>query len=302
GVPALPWAGQGLVTRGAALLRLVPAVVAARRRLREARVSALVGLGSFASFAPALAAWTLGIPVTLYEPNATLGLANRLLRKRARALLVGRLFGRERMTLGVVHEVGVPLRAEVRALATLSPAPPTEQLRLLVLGGSRGNPFLNERMPAVAACLQATAPRLSVTHQCGHDVAAEPIVSAYAAAGVAAAVASYLDPIAPHLGATDFVVSAAGAITLHELSAAAVPALVVPLDSGGGAHQQRNATTFRQLTGCTQVQPASWTAAVVAREITEICSDPARWKHQRTGLRTLFDADAAARFGRGFAN
>lgn len=299
GLPAMPWAGQTAVTRLRALLRLAPAVWAARRRLRGTRVHRLVGLGSFASVAPALAARSLGIPVTLYEPNATPGLANRLLCSSADALLVSRLFsGRADWTRADVREVGVPLRADLLALAGQVPDPPRAGLRLLVLGGSHGNPFLNERMPALAQRLAVLRSGLSVIHQCGHDVAPEPLEVRYAEAGVAAEVTSYLDPIAPSFQGADFVVSAAGAISLHELAAAGVPALVVPLDSGAGSHQQFNAAAFARLTGCLAVKPADWDPGRLAAEIAGVVRDGARWRTRQTGLRALVTDDDAERFAR----
>ncbi|HVU23950.1 MAG TPA: glycosyltransferase [Opitutus sp.] len=298
GLPPVPWAGRGALTRTLSLLRLVPAVAAARRHLRDTRVSSLVGLGSFASVAPALAARSLRIPVTLYEPNASLGLANRLLHRRARALLVSRLFERGQIGDASSVEVGVPLRASVLELSRSVPAAPTRGLRLLVLGGSRGNPFLNDRMPAVAARLHAAAPAFSLTHQCGHDVPPAALAVEYAGAGVLARVESYLDPIAVHLRAADFVVSAAGAITLHELAAAGVPALVVPLDSGGGAHQLRNAAAFARLTGCPIAMSRDWSAEAVAAEVSRTVHDHELWRRRQAALRTLAASGDPAAFAR----
>lgn len=295
GLPAAPWAGRSLGERLAVLGRIGPAVLAARRQLRAVNAAGLVGLGGFGSVVPALAARSLGLPVTLYEPNATLGLANRLLRPLARALLVSRLFGMSSPGTKVI-EVGVPLRPAVLALAARRPEAPREKMRLLVLGGSLGNPFLNEFMPALAAKLQARLPGLAVLHQCGHGVEPGPLQAQYAVQGIAAQVRPYIDPITDAFKAADFVVSAAGAISLHELAAAGVPALIVPQDRGPGAHQLHNAAAFVRLTGSLSATRADWDEDRLAAVMAGVVGDARKWRQQQAGLRRLLAGDAAGKF------
>src|SRR5690606_23834224 len=112
--------------------------------------------------------------------------------------------------------IGVPLRHAVRDLSRRSVTPPPGPPRVLVLGGSLGNPFLNTRMPAVMRLLAGMIPGVSVVHQTGHGNDTAGVARAYAEVGVNADVQPYLDPIAAAFASAHLVVATAGAITLHE--------------------------------------------------------------------------------------
>jgi len=295
GVPALPWAGRRTAARMISLATLLPAIWEARRELRRCGAKALVSLGSFAALAPALAAASLGLPVILYESNTTLGLANRVLMPFAKALFTSRLFHQSIKRGPQPEVIGVPLRHTVQALAGQPVNFPTGSVRVLVLGGSLGNPFLNQRMPAVMQRLALSVPALSVVHQCGHAVSTEAVARAYAEVSVQAVVQPYLDPIAPEFAAAHLVVATAGAITLHELAAAGIPSLIVPLEGAAARHQHDNAFGFTALTGCPHASEGTWDDERVARTLAELLADAEGWQACSRHLRALAGPDAALR-------
>jgi UDP-N-acetylglucosamine--N-acetylmuramyl-(pentapeptide) pyrophosphoryl-undecaprenol N-acetylglucosamine transferase len=136
---------------------------------------------------------------------------------------------------------GNPVRAEIESLP-----PPAERfagrvgpLRLLVVGGSLGAKALNDCVPQALARLPVEA-RPRVTHQTGeaHHAAVQ---AAYAAAGVDAEVVPFIDDMARRLADCDVVVCRAGAVTVSELCAAGVAAVLVPLVVSTTAHQRDNA-------------------------------------------------------------
>jgi UDP-N-acetylglucosamine--N-acetylmuramyl-(pentapeptide) pyrophosphoryl-undecaprenol N-acetylglucosamine transferase len=112
-------------------------------------------------------------------------------------------------------------------------------LRLLVVGGSLGAQVLNSTLPAALALLPA-GQRPLVVHQTG-AVQADSVRAAYAQAGIAAEVLPFIDDMPQRLAACDLMLCRAGAITVSELCAAGVPALLVPFIASTTAHQRDNA-------------------------------------------------------------
>jgi UDP-N-acetylglucosamine--N-acetylmuramyl-(pentapeptide) pyrophosphoryl-undecaprenol N-acetylglucosamine transferase len=294
-LPAAPWASQHAKERARALAVMLPAVWIARRKFRAVGAMGLLSLGSFAAFAPALAARSLGMPLIIFEPNATMGLANRLLRPFAGQVLASRLFetGQPSDRAGC-EIVGVPLRSALESLAERRPDPPAGEVRLLVLGGSLGSPFLNAQVPGLARRLAANGIALRVTHQCGRDTDATALHEAYAQAGVRAVVKSFFDPFAPVLAGADFVVTAAGAITLHEIAAAGVPVLVTPLRAGAAHHQYANANAFGRATGCLTSTEETWDEARIADAIAAVVRDQERWRRDSRALQAFAAGHARA--------
>jgi UDP-N-acetylglucosamine--N-acetylmuramyl-(pentapeptide) pyrophosphoryl-undecaprenol N-acetylglucosamine transferase len=112
-------------------------------------------------------------------------------------------------------------------------------LRLLVVGGSLGASVLNDCVPKALALLdQARRPR--VTHQTGqaHRAAVQAM---YTKLDVRAEVLPFIDDMATQLADCDVIVCRAGAVTVSELCAAGVAAVLVPLVVSTTSHQRDNA-------------------------------------------------------------
>ena len=136
---------------------------------------------------------------------------------------------------------GAPVRERIASLAPPEQrlAGRTGPLRLLVIGGSLGARVLNETIPAALALMPADR-RPQVLHQCG-SAHVEAARAAYAAAGVQARVCGFIEDIATCYEEADLVVCRAGAITVSELCAAGVAAILVPLVVSTTDHQRFNA-------------------------------------------------------------
>ena len=133
------------------------------------------------------------------------------------------------------------MRAEIEAIAEPAArfAGRDGALRLLVVGGSLGARVLNECVPQAIALLPA-AERPQVTHQTG-EAGRDAVQGAYAGAGAEAEVLPFIDDMARRLAECDVIVCRAGAITVSELCAAGVAAVLVPFVASTTSHQRDNA-------------------------------------------------------------
>jgi UDP-N-acetylglucosamine--N-acetylmuramyl-(pentapeptide) pyrophosphoryl-undecaprenol N-acetylglucosamine transferase len=231
--------GKGLFTLLAAPFRLLLALGQAWRAVRKHRPGVVLGAGGFASGPGGLAAWLLRRPLVVHEQNAVAGLTNRVLARLATRVLEGfpGSFGG-----GIAAErVGNPVRAEIVAVA-----PPERRyagragrVRLLVFGGSQGAARLNAVLPAALAELPESL-RPEVLHQTGRT-GHEETQQAYGSRGIEADVRPFIDDMASAYGWADLAVCRSGALTVAELAAAGVPAVLVPFPAAVDDHQTRNA-------------------------------------------------------------
>jgi UDP-N-acetylglucosamine--N-acetylmuramyl-(pentapeptide) pyrophosphoryl-undecaprenol N-acetylglucosamine transferase len=231
--------GKGAITLLVAPVRLVVAISQAMRAIRKHRPRVVLGAGGFASGPGGIAAWLLRRPLVVHEQNAVAGLTNRVLARFATRVLEGfpGSFGR-----GVKAErVGNPVRPEIVAVT-----PPERRYagregraRLLVFGGSQGAARLNAVLPAAIGELPVDL-RPQVLHQTGrHNY--DETVQAYRARGIEADVRPFIDDMASAYGWADLAVCRAGALTVAELAAAGLPAILVPFPAAVDDHQTRNA-------------------------------------------------------------
>ena len=257
--------GKGVWTWLLAPLRVVVAVADAARVVWRHKPKVVLGMGGYTAGPGGVAAWLLRRPLVIHEQNAVAGLTNRLLAGFAREVLEA--FPGS-FSAGVKTRVtGNPVRADIVALP-----PPAVRfagrhgpLRLLVLGGSQGARALNATVAGAVALLPA-GQRPEIRHQAGE--ATRPIAeAAYRAAGVDAEVVAFIDDMAEAYGWADLVLARSGALTVAELAAAGVGAVLVPFPAAVDDHQTRNASWLADAGAATLLPQSELTAARLAAEL-----------------------------------
>ena len=233
--------GKGLRTLLLGPYALLAACLAARAVIRRRMPDIVLGFGGFASFPGGLMGSAAGKPLLLHDSNAVAGLATRVLAHGADRILLGfpqALRGRHAK---IVEWVGNPMRDAICELP-----PPVERfvgrdgpLRLLVVGGSLGAQALNEVVPAAIAMMPASA-RPQVVHQAGEKHIAA-LKAAYAKHAVDAECVAFIDDMAGRYAWADFAICRGGALTISELAAVGLGALVVPLPGAIADEQTANA-------------------------------------------------------------
>lgn len=229
--------GNGLKRKLMLPLTLPKAVIQAGRVIRKHRVSGVIGFGGFVTFPGGIAAKLAGVPLVIHEQNAVAGLSNRYLSRVADKVLYAfpNAFG------NVGELVGNPVRAEIAAL----PMPAERfagrdgRLKILVVGGSQGAQVLNGLLPAALAKLPDEQ-RPRVLHQSGRGKL-EALEAAYREAGVEAECVEFIDDMVSAYRDADLAVCRAGALTIAELTAAGLGALLVPYPHAVDDHQTANA-------------------------------------------------------------
>ena len=233
--------GKGLRTLLLGPYALLAACLAARKIIRRRMPDVVLGFGGFASFPGGLMGTAANKPLVLHDANAVAGLATRILAFGADKILLGfpeALRGRHTK---ISEWVGNPLRDAICALP-----PPAQRfaehagpLRLLVVGGSLGAQALNELVPAAIATLDA-AQRPAIVHQAG-ELHFAALRTAYARHGVVAECVAFIDDMAARYAWADFVICRGGALTISELAAVGLGAIVVPLPGAIADEQSANA-------------------------------------------------------------
>lgn len=288
----LPLRGGGLPGFFRGLAQAARVLPDGRALLERLRPAAVLSVGGYAAGPVSLAAWTLGVPLALLEPNSVMGLANRLVAPLAERGYVAFEEAERHFRHGRVLRAGVPLRPGFAPAPYPAPnAAGSSALRVLVLGGSQGAKALNEAVPRAAAQLGA---RLSVVHQCGpaHESAVRAL---YAELGLGerARVVPFIDDMPAALAAADLVVGRSGAGALGEMCAVGRPGLLVPYPFAAGDHQRVNADALVRAGGAVSLTHTEATAARIAQEIAALAADRARLARMAEAARQFGKPDAA---------
>jgi UDP-N-acetylglucosamine--N-acetylmuramyl-(pentapeptide) pyrophosphoryl-undecaprenol N-acetylglucosamine transferase len=290
-VPVTGLRGKGVRAWLAAPLGLARAVAAARRVVLKVRPAVVLGMGGFVSGPGGVAAWIQGRPLVVHEQNAVPGLTNRLLSRLARVVLEA--FPGSFPPARRARHTGNPVRAPLAGLP-----PPAERLagragplRLLVLGGSQGARVLNETVPAALAALPAPG-LVTVWHQAG-PAQIEGARAAYARAGVGGRVDPYIEDMAEAYAWADLALCRAGAMTLAELAAAGLGAVLVPFPFAVDDHQTHNARYLSERGAALLLPQSELTPARLAETLAGLAAARGRLLAMAEAARALARPDAA---------
>ena len=287
-----PWTWPGF------LVSLVRAGNQARRRFREFCPDVVVGLGGYASYAPVRVGQKYGAATAVLNPDILPGRANRRLARRADAVFcqfaetVDLLGGAARLT-------GCPVRAGVvgrdRAEALARYGLDARRRTLLVTGASSGARTVNRAVTAMVR-ERGLPDGWQVLHLTG-ELDYEEVARATKGLGVAVSVRAYEHEMGLAYAAADLAVARAGASTIAELLAAAVPTIYLPYPFHRDQHQMRQARAVEAAGAAVVVQDRPADPAGTARDLAEavalLAGDEARRRGLAQGARAAARPDAA---------
>lgn len=304
GIPFFAVPARGVLGKSpSAMVRGVLAAASglgrAWRILGRLRPDVVVGTGGYVTGPVGLAAAMRGIPLCILEENAHPGITNRLLARVARHIAVPwaeAAAGFPPSARNKVVVTGNPVRREVvtaqrgasRAMFSLGAASTV----LLVVGGSQGAQALNEAVlslvqgsgmwPAGAELVWVTGPRYHAGVLARLGDKAPPWCH----------VIDYLQDMPSAYAAADVVVARAGAMTVAEITARGVPAVLVPSPNVTGDHQTANARVLAER-GAGVLLPEGSLDGLGA-VVRDLLSDGARRQAMAQACRALGRPDAAA--------
>jgi UDP-N-acetylglucosamine--N-acetylmuramyl-(pentapeptide) pyrophosphoryl-undecaprenol N-acetylglucosamine transferase len=220
------------------LLSLPRSVWRAVHILEELSPDVVLGMGSYTSFAPGMAARLLGIPLVIHEQNVSLGLANRVLARFATRVLLGFPQTLEEVPHRSKAKVtGTPVRRCIVERRT----PYRGGGYLLVLGGSLGSSLLVNAVEEGAEVLRRL-PGFAALVSVGRFGEPVEVEGSLKEAGLEnLQVVRWIGDMGAAYAGARLVISRAGASTVAEVLAAGRPAIFVPWLGAAGGHQEKNA-------------------------------------------------------------
>jgi UDP-N-acetylglucosamine--N-acetylmuramyl-(pentapeptide) pyrophosphoryl-undecaprenol N-acetylglucosamine transferase len=259
--------GKGLKTKLMLPLNLLRACTQSLSVLRRVKPDVVLGMGGYITFPAGLMTALSGRPLVLHEQNSIAGLANKVLAKLAKRVLVA-------FPNALPHGewTGNPIREELaRAIAPKARyAQRSGPLNVLVVGGSLGAAALNEVVPRAVALL-APNERPRIVHQAGTKHI-EALRENYAAAGLRTGggeqpdveLVPFIDDMTSAYEKADLVICRSGAMTVSEIAAVGVAAFFVPFPYAVDDHQTTNAAFLADNGAALVVQQRDLSAETLA--------------------------------------
>jgi UDP-N-acetylglucosamine--N-acetylmuramyl-(pentapeptide) pyrophosphoryl-undecaprenol N-acetylglucosamine transferase len=220
----------------------------ALRSLRQWKPDVVIGTGGYVSACAVWSASWLRVPVLILDFNALPGRTNRRLAQRANKIGVSfeeaiEYFPRKKTVL-----TGTPVR---RAVLTAQRTPararwgiPLDAQLLVIFGGSQAAQSINDATFVALPQWLAQHDHLHVIHLCGErDLEHAPHPTPHAPRYHPMAFCHDMGDV---LAAADLVLCRAGGVSIAEITARGLPAILVPYPHAMDNHQEYNARALER--------------------------------------------------------
>ncbi len=258
------------------------------------------GKGGYGSFPALLAAKLFRIPVIIHESDTVPGRVNMWAGKFAKRIAISYPEAAEYFPKDKVAYTGNPVRKEIMIPAesgafeflNLEPNVPV----ILVLGGSQGASLINN---SILSILPDLVGHYQIIHQTGKNnfetvKETAKVVLAQSEHAERYRPFDYLNTLALRMaaGAADLVISRAGS-SIFEISAWAVPSLLIPISDSNGDHQRKNAYLYARTGAANVLEEGNLTPHLIVSEIEKIMTNPELQKKMTESAKNFNRPDAA---------
>ena len=258
----------------------------------------IIGLGGYGSALPVVAAYIIGIPIVLIEPNVIPGRANLKMERWADAVICHWESSKKRFKKGEVAVTGVPIRSGILENQTEVDNNPfgldSQKKTLLIMGGSQGAQTINKVMLQSIPKLQTLVPSLQIIHLTGKHGYQEA-KEVYNGTGINSFVSEFYNDIGAAYKLSDLVISRSGANTIAEITAVGIPAILIPYPYATDNHQYWNAYELFSAGGALIIKQEELEPERVTKIVSDLLMNDERLDNMKKINRSLSKPFAAAR-------
>ncbi len=213
--------------------------------LYRAQPSLVFGMGGHASFPFCLAAKTLNIPFIIYENNLLLGKSNRILMPLASKIFLAYkdVEGIKEKFKTKVVITGNIIREEILNFNKKKYL--SEELNILVLGGSQAAKSFGEFLPKIfKQCIEENI-KIKVFQQC-IESQKNKLEEEYKNLDISFELFNFTNNILEYFSKSQLTITRSGSSVTAELINCKIPFISIPYPYSADGHQDKNATYFEK--------------------------------------------------------
>lgn len=280
-----------------AALTTIQALGKAKNILRQIKPDIVFGTGGYVCYPILRAAQALGIPTALHESNATAGRACRMLAPKCRIVLLGTRGCEKSLPANTPWKfTGNPVREEfflyTKEKARRILGLPSNARLIFSFGGSGGAQCLNDAILSFMA-KRDIGQNIYHVHAVGKKYYEEAAARypAFTARNSKNRIFPFIENMPLYMCAADLCICRSGAMTVAELAAAKLPAILVPSPNVTENHQHKNAQSLVDIGGAVLLEEKN--LGRLGDAIAEILSDEARRTSMQESLMRCREKEAA---------
>jgi UDP-N-acetylglucosamine--N-acetylmuramyl-(pentapeptide) pyrophosphoryl-undecaprenol N-acetylglucosamine transferase len=256
------------------------------RILKEEKPDLVIGTGGYVSGPVIFFASLLHIPAIIHEQNVNPGITNRLLSRFVKEIAISFPETAKYLPKSKTVLTGNPVRPEIedgdREKALKDFGLDAKKPVVLSFGGSQGAKRLNEAMADVIFEIKGN-PSFQLIHVTGEKqytyfmnlLENKGIDLRYSGHII---IKPYIYEMQKAYAAADLVISRAGAISISEITLCGKPAILIPLPTSAGRHQDYNAGILKEKGAAKVLNDKELSGEILYDAIIKIITDKRKLK------------------------
>ena len=245
-INSIGFIGKSLLLKAKSLAFLIFSIMQSTKIIKNYKPEIIVGTGGFVFLPVALAGFILKKKIYIIEGNSVPGLSNRIISKFCTKIFINFNESKNYFKQRKCINTGFPIRKKnIRELGN-------KKVDILILGGSQGSAFLNNKFMNVIVPLlnkiiasNSKEKKFRIIHQCGpnNKIKLEEFYKKTKERFpfFNFTVSEFIRNIDDHFQESKILISRAGASTISESIYFKIPAVFVPIEKSSGNHQYLNA-------------------------------------------------------------
>ncbi|GGH74521.1 UDP-N-acetylglucosamine--N-acetylmuramyl-(pentapeptide) pyrophosphoryl-undecaprenol N-acetylglucosamine transferase [Pullulanibacillus pueri] len=261
------------------VMRFLKGVSKSKSLIHKFAPDVVIGTGGYVCGPVVYAAAKLHVPTVIHEQNSVPGLTNKFLSKYVDHVALSMEEADSYFTKGNTVLTGNPRASEILngngKIGIESVGLKTGKKTVLVFGGSRGARPINE---AVIELLPTIATKDYQLIYITGEVHYEQVIAEVNAQGKPEniSIQPFIHNMPDVLAGVDLVVSRAGATSLAEFTALALPSILIPSPYVTNNHQEKNARALEKHGAAKVITESELTGASLHKAIDDIMSNPVK--------------------------
>ena len=271
-----------------ALFKAGRALIQARTLIKRYAPDMVIGTGGYVSWPILRAASGMKIPTLIHESNAYPGLVTRMMAGRCSAVMLGFAEAAEHLKRPRrVFVTGNPVTSDFSTSpkheARVKLGITDSEMLIISFGGSLGAEVLNESIAGAMKKIASMRYRITHIHATGrrhYDDMCKSYPELVKARGTR--LMPYIEDMGLWMSAADLAITRSGAMTVAELDAAGLPAILIPSPNVTDDHQTKNAKAAVGSGRAMIIPEGVITSDRIANEIASLYKFPERLERMRT--------------------
>ncbi len=292
-----PLAGGGAGRKIAGLGSIPLSLIKSATLLKKLNPDAVIGVGGYVAGPVVMAARMMGIKTALLEQNATIGLANKLLKRTVHRAFVSYESTLDEFSAGRAVYTGNPVKQSIIDAAAKKRVlnknrTSQKAVNILVMGGSQGAKSVDEKVPA-AMYETALGSSVKILHQ-GQKENLDRALKVYKEAGIDAEVTPFIDDTAEAFLNADLIIARSGATTVSELTVMGLPAIFLPYPHHKDNQQYKNAVPMQKAGGAIVIDEKTEGILELSQAVLKFVREPEFFKNAQEASLQLGRPEAAS--------